>query len=46
MGENSTYSILVSKPEEKRPLGMCRHRWENNVTVGLKRNRNDVHGVN
>jgi hypothetical protein len=46
MGENSTYSVLVSKPEEKRPLGMSRHRGEDNITMGLKRNRSDVHGVN
>jgi len=45
MGENGTYSVLVSKPEGKRPLGMSRHRWEDNVTMGLKINRNDVHGV-
>jgi hypothetical protein len=26
----------VGKPEEKRPLGMCRHRWENNIKIGLE----------
>ena len=36
MGENSTYNVLVSKHEGKRPLGMSRRRWEGNVTVVLK----------
>jgi hypothetical protein len=30
MGEKrNAYKILVGKPEEKRPLGRPRHRWEN-----------------
>jgi hypothetical protein len=45
MEENSTYSVLVSKSEGKRPHGVSRHRWEDNVRKGLKRNWNDVHGV-
>jgi hypothetical protein len=29
MGEKwTTYSILVGKPEEKRPLGRTRYRWD------------------
>jgi hypothetical protein len=28
--------VLVGKPEGKRPLGRCRHRWENNVKMGLQ----------
>jgi len=24
----SSYSILVGKPEGKKPLGRLRHRWE------------------
>jgi hypothetical protein len=32
MGEmRNTYKILVRKPEGKRPLGRCRHRWEDNI---------------
>jgi hypothetical protein len=30
------YSVLVGKPERKRPLGRPRHRWEDNVKVGLQ----------
>jgi hypothetical protein len=29
MGEvRNAFKILVGKPEGKRPLGRCRHRWE------------------
>jgi hypothetical protein len=28
--------VLVGKPEGKRPLGMPRHRWENNVKVDFQ----------
>jgi hypothetical protein len=27
---------VVGKPEEKRPLGRPRHRWEDNITMGLQ----------
>jgi hypothetical protein len=27
------YRILVGKPEEKRPLGRVRHRWEDNIKM-------------
>jgi hypothetical protein len=26
----SSYKILAGKPEERRPLGRPRHRWEDN----------------
>jgi len=29
----SAYRILVEKPEEKRPLGRPRRRWENNINM-------------
>jgi hypothetical protein len=32
----NAYSILVAKPEAKRPLGTPRHRWENNMGTDLK----------
>jgi hypothetical protein len=36
MGEMTiAYSILVGKPEGKRPLGRPRRRWENNVRMDL-----------
>jgi hypothetical protein len=45
MGENAarigkmrnTWSILVGKPEEKRPLGRPRRRWENNTKMYLRK---------
>jgi hypothetical protein len=27
------YRILVGKPEEKRPLGRLRRRWEDNIKM-------------
>jgi hypothetical protein len=27
------YRILVRKPEEKRPMGRPRRRWENNINT-------------
>jgi hypothetical protein len=27
------YSILVGKPERKRPLVRARHRWEDNIRI-------------
>jgi hypothetical protein len=31
----SSHSILVGKPEGKRPLGRSRRRWEENVRMDL-----------
>jgi len=37
MGEGrGVYRVLVRKPEEKRPLGRPRHRWEDNIKVDLQ----------
>jgi len=30
------YKVLVGKPEEKRPLGRPRGRWEDNTTMELQ----------
>jgi len=30
------YSILVEKPEGKRPLGRPRRRWEDNIKTDLQ----------
>jgi hypothetical protein len=36
MGEvRNAYSILVEKPEGRRPLGRPRHRWEDNIKMDL-----------
>ena len=37
MGEkNNAYSVLVGKPEGKRPLGRPWRRWERNIKMKLK----------
>jgi hypothetical protein len=30
------YSVLVGKPEGKRPLGRPRHRWEDNIKMNFQ----------
>jgi hypothetical protein len=36
MGEGrGAYKILVGTPEERRPLGRPRHRWEDNTKMDL-----------
>jgi len=30
------YRVLVGKPEGKRALGRPRHRWEDNIKIGLQ----------
>ena len=37
MGERrDVYRVLVGKPEEKRPLGRPRRRWEDNIKMDLQ----------
>ncbi|KAJ4432290.1 hypothetical protein ANN_20908 [Periplaneta americana] len=37
MGESrNAYSVLVGRPEGKRPLGRPRRRWEDNITMDLR----------
>jgi hypothetical protein len=37
MGElKIAYNILVWKPEERRPLGRPRRRWEDNIKMDLR----------
>jgi hypothetical protein len=37
MGEGrGAYSILVGRPEGRRPLGRPRRRWENNIKMDLQ----------
>jgi len=36
MGEmRGVYRVLVGKPEGKRPLGIPRRRWEDNIKMDL-----------
>jgi hypothetical protein len=30
------YSVLVGKPEGRRPLGRLRRRWEDNIKMDLR----------
>jgi hypothetical protein len=34
--KRNAYRILVGEPEGKRPLGRPRHRWVNNINMGLR----------
>jgi hypothetical protein len=37
MGEGrGVHRDLVGKPERKRPLGIPRHRWEDNIKMDLQ----------
>jgi hypothetical protein len=37
MGEGrGAYRALVGRPERRRPLGRPRHRWEDNIKMGLQ----------
>jgi hypothetical protein len=34
--ERKGYKVLVGKPEEKRPLGRPRRRWEDGIRMDLR----------
>jgi hypothetical protein len=36
MGERNAYRIFVGKPEGKRPLGIPRRRWVDNIEMDLR----------
>jgi len=31
-----SYSVLVGKPEGKRPIGRLRHRWDDDIKMDLQ----------
>jgi hypothetical protein len=38
MGDRKgVYRVMVGKPEEKKPLGRARHRWEDNIKMDLQK---------
>jgi hypothetical protein len=42
MGEGrGVYRVLVGRPENKRPLGKPRPRWEDNIKMDLRETEND-----
>jgi hypothetical protein len=38
----NAYNILVRKPQGKRPLGIPRHKWEENIRMDLRAVRWEV----
>jgi hypothetical protein len=34
--ERNVYRVLMRKPEEKRPLGRPRRRWEDGISMDLR----------
>jgi hypothetical protein len=41
------YRILVGKPEEERPLGRPRSRWEDSIKMDLgRKGRGDIDWIN
>jgi hypothetical protein len=36
MESRGVYRVLVGRPEEKRPLGSPRRRWEDNIKIDLR----------
>jgi hypothetical protein len=34
--KRNTYRVLVGKPKGQVPLGRPRHRWDDNVQMGLR----------
>jgi hypothetical protein len=47
MGDmRNAYSILIGKPEGKRPLGRPRSRWEDIIRVDCREIRVDRCGLN
>jgi hypothetical protein len=34
--ERNVYKVLLGKPEEKRPLGRSRRRWEERIRMDLR----------
>jgi hypothetical protein len=42
MGEGrGVYRVLVGRPEDKRPLGRPRRRWEDNIKLDLRETGSD-----
>jgi len=45
--KRNAHRVLVGKVEGRRPIGIPRHRWENNIKVNIKgRAWDDVNWIN
>jgi len=31
------YRVFVGRPDGKRPLGRCRHRWDDHIKIDLQK---------
>jgi hypothetical protein len=40
--ERNVYRVLMGKPEEKRPLGRSRRRWEDGIRMSLRETGWDI----
>ncbi|KAJ4430184.1 hypothetical protein ANN_22394 [Periplaneta americana] len=46
MGESrNAYRVIIGRPKEIRPLGRPRLRWEDNITVGMRQEHQNVEHV-
>jgi len=45
LDRGGAYRDLVGKLEGKRPLGILRHRWEDNIKMDLQKVRCGAHGL-
>jgi hypothetical protein len=44
--KRNAYRVLIGKAEGRRPLGIPRHGWENNIKVNIKgRTWDDVNWI-
>jgi hypothetical protein len=43
--KRNAYSILMGKPERKRPLQKPRHTWADNIKIDLKRDKMGCYGL-
>jgi hypothetical protein len=39
------HTVLVGKPEIKRPLERPKHRWQDKIKTNLKTNKMERHGL-
>jgi hypothetical protein len=42
-GRRDVFRVLVGRPEGKRPLGISRRRWEDNIKMDLR--ETEIDGV-